>query len=54
VHAEMDASPDDTEMLSYLLEVFIDNPNKYDAKDREELLSRANMLTPSIFAGTTG
>lgn len=51
--AEMAASPDDTEMLKYLLDVFIDNPDKYEAKDREELLEKANMLTPSILAGTT-
>ena len=46
--AEMAASPDDTEMLKYLLDVFIDNPDKYEAKDREELLAKANMLTPFL------
>ena len=46
--AEMAASPEDTEILKCLLEVFIDNPEKYDSRDRE-----ANMLTPSILAGTT-
>ena len=51
--AEMAASPDDTEMLKCLLDVFIDNPDKYEAKDREELLEKANMLTPSILARTT-
>lgn len=51
--AEMAQSPDDTEMLRYLLDVLIDNPDKYDKKDREELLEKANMLTPSILAGTT-
>ncbi|MEF9922360.1 MAG: helix-turn-helix transcriptional regulator [Anaerovoracaceae bacterium] len=50
---EMVASPDDTEMLRCLLDVFIDNPDKYNAKDRESLLVKANMLTPSILAGTT-
>lgn len=50
---EMVASPDDTEMLRCLLDVFIDNPDKYNAKDREALLAKANMLTPSILAGTT-
>lgn len=38
---------------SNILDVFIDNPDKYDKKDREELLEKANMLTPSILAGTT-
>ena len=51
--AEMVQSPEDTEMLRYLLDVFIDNPDKYDKKDRKELLAKANMLTPSILAGTT-
>lgn len=51
--AEMTASLDDTEMLKYLLDVFIDNPEKYKEKGREEFLAKANMLTPSILAGTT-
>jgi transcriptional regulator with XRE-family HTH domain len=51
--AEIADSPEDTEMLRCLLDVFIDNPEKYDKKDRETLLSKANMLTPSILAGTT-
>ena len=51
--AEMVQSPEDTEMLRCLLDVFIDNPDKYDKKDRKELLEKANMLTPSILAGTT-
>lgn len=33
--AEMAASPEDTEILKCLLEVFIDNPEKYDSRDRE-------------------
>lgn len=51
--AEMASAPEDTEMLKCLLEVFIDNPEKYDEKDRQVLLDKANMLTPSILAGTT-
>ena len=51
--AEMNASPDDTEILKCLLEVFVDNPDNYDTKAKNELLSKANMLTPSILAGTT-
>lgn len=51
--AEMTQSPEDTEMLRCLLDVFIDNPEKYDKKDRDALLEKANMLTPSILAGTT-
>lgn len=51
--AEMVSSPEDTEMLRCLLDVFIDNPEKYDEKDRNDLFAKANMLTPSILAGTT-
>ena len=51
--AEISKSPEDTEMLRCLLDVIIDNPNKYDKSEREELLNKANMLTPSILAGTT-
>ncbi len=51
--AEMVQYPEDTEMLRCLLDVFIDNPDKYDKKDRKELLEKANMLMPSILAGTT-
>lgn len=40
-------------MLRYLLDVFIDNPDKYDEHEKEQLLNKANMLTPSILAGTT-
>lgn len=51
--AEMVDSPEDTEMLKCLLDVLIDHPENYKTEDREALLSKANMLTPSILAGTT-
>ncbi|NLI70076.1 MAG: helix-turn-helix transcriptional regulator [Firmicutes bacterium] len=51
--AEMVGFPEDTEMLKCLLDVFIDNPDKYNSADRKALLAKANMLTPSILAGTT-
>ena len=35
-----------------MLFIAYDNSNKYDVKDREDLLAKANMLTPSILAGT--
>ncbi|SFQ08480.1 Helix-turn-helix [Lachnospiraceae bacterium XBB1006] len=53
IEAEMAKSPDETEMLGCLLEVFVDNPEKYDEDSKEKLLAKANMLTPSILAGTT-
>lgn len=51
--AEMSESPEDTKMLRCLLDVFVDNPDDYDEQEKELLLSKANMLTPSILAGTT-
>ena len=47
---EMAKAPEETEMLACLLE---DNTDKYNEEDRKELLVKANMLTPSILAGTT-
>lgn len=51
--AEMAAYPDETEMLRLILDVFVDHPEKYDEKEREELLNQANMMAPSILAGAT-
>ena len=51
--AEIAAYPDETEMLKLILEVFVDRPEEYPDKDREALLSKANMITPSILAGST-
>lgn len=51
--AEIVAYPEETEMLKLILDVFVDNPEKYPDKDREALLAKANMITPSILAGST-
>ena len=51
--AEMARSPEDTEMLRLLLEVLVDHPEKYDEDERNKVLSDANMLVPSILAGTS-
>ena len=51
--AEMVQAPNDTEMLRILLDVLIDNPENYSEDKREELLTKANLMTPSILAGTT-
>ena len=51
--AEMAQTPADTEMLRILLDVLIDNPEKYSAEKRDELLAMANLMAPSILAGTT-
>lgn len=51
--AEIIQTPEDTEMLKVLLDVLVDNPEKYSTDKREELLAKANLMTPSILAGTT-
>lgn len=50
--AEMVRCPKETEMLRLLLDVFVDHPNSYKDKDRKELLDKANLVSPSILAGT--
>ena len=49
--AEIAIHPKETEMLKKILEVFVDNPESYKEEDREELLTKANLLAPSILAG---
>lgn len=51
--AEMVQKPEDTEMLKVLLDMFVDHPENYSKEKRSELLTKANMMTPSILAGTT-
>ena len=51
--AEIIQSPNETEMLKILLDVLVDNPENYSVEKREELLSKANLMAPSILAGTT-
>lgn len=50
---EIAQAPEDTKMLKILLDVFVDHPENYSPENRDELLSKANMMTPSILAGTT-
>ena len=51
--AEMAQAPEETEMLKVLLDVLVDHPEKYSSENRDELLSKANMMAPSILAGTS-
>ena len=44
---------DETDMLKVLLDVLIDHPENYSDEDREELFGKANLMAPSILAGTT-
>lgn len=50
--AEIARCPDETELLRLILEMLVDNPNDYKDEDKQELLDKANMITPSILAGT--
>ena len=38
--------------MKIILDIFIDNPDKYEKEVRENLMAKANLLTPSILAGT--
>lgn len=51
--AEMIHKPEETEMLKVLLDVLVDRPENYSEESRCELLAKANMMAPSILAGTT-
>lgn len=51
--AEIFQKPQDTKMLRVLLDLLVDHPEKYSQKDRAVLMAKANMLVPSILAGTT-
>lgn len=51
--AEILQKPEDTEMLKVLLDVLVDHPENYSKENQSELLAKANMMAPSILAGTT-
>lgn len=50
--AEIARYPDETDMLRTILDVFVDHPENYKEEDRASLLDKANLVTPSILAGT--
>ena len=50
---EIRNNPEGTKVLASILEALVDHPEAYKTKDKEELLSKANMLAPSILAGTS-
>lgn len=52
LYAEIIKYPDETEMLKNILDVFVDYPEKYKQEDRESLMTKVNLVTPSILAGT--
>ncbi|RJV24828.1 XRE family transcriptional regulator [Coprococcus sp. AF18-48] len=51
--AEINQHPDETEMLRLLLDVLVDSPEKYSSDEIKELVSKANLMSPSILVGTT-
>lgn len=50
---EIKIYPNDTEMLLVILDIFVDNPEKYSDTQRKELLAKANLMSPAILAKTT-
>ena len=44
---------DETEMLRFILDAFVDHPENYSKDDKEKILSKANLLAPAILAGTS-
>lgn len=53
IEAEMAKHPDETQMLRVLLDMLVDHPENYAKEDYESLLEKANMMSPSILAGTS-
>ena len=51
--AEIANFPDETEMLRFILDAFVDHPDQYSKENREEILSKANLLAPAILAGAS-
>ena len=49
---ELLVDEDTKKMISALLDIFVDNAEKYNEQDKERILSRANMVLPSILAKT--
>ena len=48
LEAEMHERYEDTKIITCLLDVLVDNPDNYDENTRQELLSKASLLTPAI------
>lgn len=45
---EIAAAPDDTEMLSQVIEMLIDHPDNYTPEERSTVISNAMLMAPSI------
>lgn len=45
---EMASSSDDTQMLHFVIDALVDHPENYTLEERNEILSKAKLLAPSI------
>lgn len=45
---EIETSSNDTQMLSAVIDALVDHPENYTDDERTEILSKANLLAPSI------
>ncbi|MBP5773078.1 MAG: helix-turn-helix transcriptional regulator [Eubacterium sp.] len=51
--AEIEKYPEETEMLKFLLDAFIDNPDSYNKNEKEEILEQIDQVSASIVYGNT-
>lgn len=52
IDAEIVKHPEETQMVETLLDMLIDHPENYSKADYNELIEKANLMSPSILAGT--
>lgn len=52
IDAELVKHPEETQMVKTLLDMLIDHPENYSKADYNELIEKANLMSPSILAGT--
>lgn len=52
IDAECIKNPEETKMVIALLDMLVDHPEKYPEEETKELVSKANLISPSILAGT--
>ena len=50
---EMEAHPQETEMLKLVLDSFVDNPSKYSQEAKDKIYKETNLLSPAIKSKNT-
>lgn len=50
---EMNSKPAETKMLRFLLEYIVDHPEELKEEDRNKIIEKTKMITPSIMSQTT-